>query len=405
MKLRLTTSTAITALLRNKLRSLLTTLGVVIGVAAVIVMQSMGAGATALVTNEISSLGSNMLVAIPGGATGQMFGGGIASAPAFSEGDIEAIRRDCTAVRHVSAQDALATRVIYGENNRATNLNGVEPSYFEIRDWGVSRGRLLDEVDQRQAAKVCVVGQTIVDDLFAGTDPIGRELRLHDTSCEIIGVMWAKGVSTFGSDQDDVVFMPHASFARRIAGSDRVGTLTLAAVSEAQTKAAKQQVETLLRDRRRIGSDEEDDFSVRDLREVQEVMATVTGVLTTVLASVAAISLLVGGIGIMNIMLVSVRERTREIGIRMAVGARASDILAQFLVEAVILSAAGGLVGIALGLGASWIAAGALDLPFFIPLSATALAFGVSLAIGVIFGVFPARKAAKLRPIEALRYE
>jgi putative ABC transport system permease protein len=400
-----TASTAVTALLRNKLRSLLTTLGVVIGVAAVIIMQAMGAGATSLVTGEISSLGSNMLVVIPGGNTRQMFGGSIASAPAFTRGDVEAIRRDCTAVRYISAQDGRATRVVFSEDNRSTTLYGVEPELFEIRDWDVARGRLFDAVDQRQAAKVCVVGQTIVDDLFAGGDPIGESLRLHDTSCEIIGVMQAKGVSTFGLDQDDVVYMPHSTFSRRISGSDRIGTLTVAAVSEAQTAVAKQQIEVLLRERRRVLPGEDDDFSVRDLREVQEVMAKVTGVLTTVLASVAAISLLVGGIGIMNIMLVSVRERTREIGIRMAVGARSRDILQQFLVEAVILAATGGVAGIALGVGGSWIAARSLSLPFTIPVMATLLAFGVSVAIGVIFGVFPARKAAKLRPIEALRYE
>lgn len=405
MKLTTTASTAITALLRNKVRSLLTTLGVVIGVAAVIIMQAMGAGATAMVSDEISSLGSNMLVVIPGGNTSQMFGGGIASAPAFSLGDVEAIRRDCTAVRHVSAQDGRATRLVVGEDNRSTTLYGVEPEYFEIRDWGTVHGRLFDAVDQRQATKVCVIGQSIVDDLFAGGDPIGAELRLHETTCEVIGVMRAKGVSTFGTDQDDIVFMPHSSFARRISGSDRIGTLNIAAASEAQTAAAKTQIELLLRERRRILPGEDDDFSVRDLREVQDVMARVTGVLTTVLAGVAAISLLVGGIGIMNIMLVSVRERTREIGIRMAVGARSRDILQQFLVESVILSAAGGLAGIALGVGGSWVAAQALELPFAVPLSAIGLAFGVSAAIGVVFGVFPARKAASLRPIEALRYE
>jgi putative ABC transport system permease protein len=400
-----TASTAITALLRNKLRSALTMLGVVIGVAAVIAMQAMGAGATALITNEISSLGSNMLVVIPGGETRQMFGGSIASAPAFTHGDIEAIRRDATAVRWVSAQDAGAIRAVVGEDNRSTTLYGVEPEYFEIRDWGVSRGRLFDSIDQRQAAKVCVIGQTIVDDLFSGADPIGEDLRIVDTSCEIIGVLQSKGVSTFGTDQDDVVFMPHSVFARRISGSDRIGTLAIAAVSEAETATARQQIEALLRERRRISPGEDDDFSVRDLREVQELMAKVTGVLTSVLAGVAGISLLVGGIGIMNIMLVSVRERTREIGIRMAVGARSRDILQQFLVEAVLLAACGGIVGIGLGVGGAWMASLALELPFFVPSLATAIAFGVSVAIGVVFGVFPARQAAKLRPIEALRHE
>ena len=400
-----TTATAVTALLRNKLRSLLTTLGVVIGVAAVIIMQAMGAGATAKVTGEISSLGTNILVVLPGGTRHQMFGSGMTSAPAFTHGDVEAIRREATAVRLVTAQDVRATRVIFGEDNRSTTLYGVEPEFFEVRDWGVSRGRLFDAVDQRQGAKVCVLGQTLVDDLFDNTDPIGQSLRIHDTSCEVVGVMEAKGVSTFGNDQDDVVFMPHSTFSRRISGNDRIGTLMVSAVSEDRATEAKQQLEQILRERRRILPGEDDDFSVRDLREVQEVLGTVTGVLTTVLAGVAAISLLVGGIGIMNIMLVSVRERTREIGIRMAVGARSRDILAQFLVESVILSSAGGVVGIGLGIVGSWAAAEGLQLPLRLPMLAMVIAFGVSVGIGVVFGVVPARKAAKLQPIEALRYE
>jgi putative ABC transport system permease protein len=327
------------------------------------------------------------------------------SAPAFTHGDVEAIRREATAVRLISAQDVRATRVVFGEDNRSTTLYGVEPEFFEIRDWGVSSGRLFDQVDQRQGAKVCVLGQTLVDDLFANTDPLGQTLRIHDASCEIIGVMTAKGVSTFGTDQDDVVFMPHSTFSRRISGQDRIGTLMVSAISETRASEAQQQIELLLRERRRILPGEDDDFSVRDLREVQEVLGTVTGVLTTVLAGVAAISLLVGGIGIMNIMLVSVRERTREIGIRMAVGARSRDILAQFLVESVILSSAGGVVGIALGIAGSWTAAEALGLPFVLPMVAMVIAFGVSVGIGVVFGVVPARKAAQLQPIEALRYE
>jgi putative ABC transport system permease protein len=399
-----TISTAVTALLRNKLRSMLTALGVIIGVAAVITMQAMGAGATAMVTGEIAGLGSNMLVVLPGSASG-MFGGDMTSAPAFTAGDVEAIRRDVSAVRHVSAQDIRATQAVFGERNRSTSLYGVEPELFEIRVWTAVEGRLFDAVEYRQAAKVCVLGRTVADDLFASTDPLGQTLRIQDASCEVIGVLQAKGVSTFGTDQDDIVFIPHSTFARRISGSDRIGTLIVSAVSERRATEAKTQIEILLRERRRVLPGQEDDFSVRDMREIQDVLSNVTGVLTTVLAGVAAISLLVGGIGIMNIMLVSVRERTREIGIRMAVGARSRDILSQFLIEAVVLAASGGVLGIALGVLGSWSAAQALELPFTIPAFAAAVAFGVSAAIGVIFGVFPARKAAKLRPIEALRYE
>ncbi|HRI07321.1 MAG TPA: ABC transporter permease [Nannocystaceae bacterium] len=405
MRLRDTVTLALAALLRNKMRSLLTTLGVVIGVAAVIIMQSLGLGATARVTGEIASMGSNMLVMMPGGSHRQPFGGSFLSVPLFTQRDIDAIEGECDAVRVAAASNTRSVNVVYGDKNRSVSLYGVTPEWFEIRDWGVSRGRLIDETDVQQGAKRCLIGQTLVRELFGDQDPLGAELRLHDLSCEVIGVMVEKGTSTFGADQDDIAFMPYTTFVRRITGDDHVAMVMISTVSDERTDEAKEQIEALMRQRRHILPGEDDDFNVRDMRELQSLMGTVTGVLTTLLASVAAVSLVVGGIGIMNIMLVSVTERTREIGIRMAVGARGGDILQQFLLEAIVLAALGGAIGIVLGLGASFGLAAALGLPFTVPASGTAIAFAFALAVGVVFGVFPARKAARLRPIEALRFE
>lgn len=405
MRLDLTAAVALKALARNKMRSLLTTLGVVIGVSAVIMMQAVGQGATARVTGEIAGLGSNMLIVLPGGPNHGGFGGNLRSAPQFTRDDLAAIRREVGAVRTVAGVSSRSIRAVVGEKNRSTNLSGVTPEFFDVRGWQAERGRLLTEDDERMAQKTCAIGQSVSDDLFGGQDPIGAELRLHDLSCRVVGLLERKGVSTFGQDQDDFVLIPHTTFARRIAGDDHHGTLMVSAVSEARTDEAKAQIEALLRQRRRIREGEDDDFNVRDLREIQNILGSVTGVLTTLLASVAAISLVVGGIGIMNIMLVSVTERTREIGVRLAIGARSRDILRQFLVEAIVLASAGGAIGIALGTAGAWALSRALGVPFMFPLQAALVAFAVSVVVGVVFGVFPARKASRLRPIEALRYE
>jgi putative ABC transport system permease protein len=277
--------------------------------------------------------------------------------------------------------------------------------WFDIRRWHPAMGRALTEDDERQGAKVCVLGDTNRLELFGAVDPVGAEIRVHETTCRVVGVLEPKGASTFGQDQDDLVLMPASTYARRVMGDDRIGVMMLSAVAEDRIDEAKQQVESLLRQRRRVLPGEDDDFTVRDMRELISLMGTVTGVLTSLLAGVAAISLLVGGIGIMNIMLVSVTERTREIGIRLAVGARTRDILAQFLVEAVVLSLLGGVIGLVLGASGSLLASHVLDIPFAMPPQAAVLAVAVSVLVGVVFGVFPARKAARLRPIEALRFE
>ena len=397
------TTLAFSALLRNKMRSTLTMLGIVIGVAAVIMMQSMGRGATAYVGEAISGLGSNMLIVIPGTPHGMAtLTQGV---PLFTMGDVEAIRRQAHDVGQVTAAGQRLLRVVVGSNNRRVMTGGVMPEYFSIRGWGTSSGRALAAEDERSAAQVCVIGQVVSEALFAEQSPIGKDMRIHDISCRVIGVLERKGSNAFGVDQDDAVFLPFSTFSRRIMGSDRVGVLMLSAVSEDRIDDAKAQVADVLRHRRHIARGEDDDFAVRDPREIQAVLQTVTGLLTTLLAGVAAVSLVVGGIGVMNIMLVSVTERTREIGVRLAIGARASDILTQFLVEAITLSAIGGTIGIAFGTAVAYGIAHAIHIPFVVPGIAAPIAFGVSVLVGVVFGVFPARKAAKLNPLAALRHE
>jgi putative ABC transport system permease protein len=403
MKVGGTTRLAVSALLRNKMRSLLTTLGIVIGVAAVVTMQSMGSGATAYIGEAISGMGNNMLFAIPGAS--RSMGPVAMGVPLFTSGDVDAIKRQARDVALVVPINARMLRVVAGPNNRTVNVSGVTPEYFEVRQWGVAVGRNITTTDNRQAVPVCVIGRTVSEALFAGQNPIGTDLRLHEMTCRVIGILESKGASAFGIDQDDVIFMPFTAFSRRIMGNERVGVILASAVSKERTDDAKEQLTAILRHRRHILPGEEDDFGVRDPREVQALLQTVTGVLTTLLAAVAAVSLLVGGIGIMNIMLVSVTERTREIGVRLAVGARARDVLLQFLVEATILSAVGGVIGVAAGLAGAYGVARGIGVPYVIPVQATPLAFAVSVLVGILFGVFPARKAARLNPLTALRFE
>ncbi len=394
---------ALVALRRNRMRSLLTILGIVIGVAAVVTMQSMGEGASAYVAEAISGLGSNMLIATPGSP--RSFGAMTLNVPLFTTGDLEAVRRGAHAVGRVAAVNSRSLRVVAGGVNRVTNAAGVTPEYFDIRGWGAASGRVFTPEDERQAALACVIGQTLRDALFPGQEPLGKEIRVQRVGCRVVGVMETKGASAFGIDQDDVVFMPRATFSRRIVGNDRISALMVSAASADELDDAKDQIASILRKRRHIPPGELDDFAVRDPREIQAVLQGVTGVLTALLAGVAAVSLVVGGIGIMNIMLVSVTERTREIGVRLAVGARRGDILTQFLVEAVVLSGIGGVIGVGIGLAAALGAARAIHVPFVVPPFATPTAFAVSVLVGIVFGVVPARKASRLNPLAALRFE
>jgi putative ABC transport system permease protein len=404
MSIQATTSVAFSALLRNRMRSLLTMLGVVIGVAAVLIMESLGQGATGYIGSIISGMGSNMLMVVPGSPS-QRMGGGSAGAPLFTKADVEALSQNAHNIGLLAAVSQRPMRVVAGGLNRNTTVTGAPPDYLEIRQWDVALGRKLSAEDERQGGQVCLIGQTVRMALYADIDPIGQELRVREITCRVVGVLEMKGGSAFGFDQDDVVFMPFTTYSRRISGTDRVGLLVASARTPDRMDEAKEQLTAMLRTRRHIPAGEDNDFAVRDPREIQLVLNQVTGVLTTLLLGVAAISLIVGGIGIMNIMLVSVTERTHEIGVRLAVGARGSDILNQFLVEAVVLSASGGLVGIVIGLAGAWGLSKALNLPFIVPLEATPLAFGVSVLVGVLFGVFPARKAARLNPLAALRFE
>ena len=398
-----TASLALSALLRNRMRSLLTMLGVVIGVGAVLMMESLGQGATAYVGDTISGMGSNLVMIVPGAPRHGPGGPGI-GVPLFTMADVEALRRGAHDLTRLAPIASRPMRTVAGANNRNTSVNGVSPEYLEIRDWGVARGRTFSHDDERQAALVCVIGKTVADALFVGADPIDAEMRVHDVPCRVVGVLDSKGAAAFGMDQDDLVLMPFSTFSRRIIGSGRVAVIMAQAAPD-RIDDAKLQATTILRVRRHVLPGEDDDFAVRDPREIQAVLQQVTGMLTTFLLGVAGISLLVGGIGIMNIMLVSVTERTREIGVRLAVGARSRDILSQFLVEAVVLSAAGGLLGIGFGLAGSVALSKGLGVPFVFPAEAMPVAFAVSALVGVVFGVFPARKAARLNPLTALRFE
>jgi putative ABC transport system permease protein len=383
------------------MRSLLTTLGVVIGVASVIAMVTLGRSATERVTSDISSLGNNLLIVIPGA----MRRTSTSATRAFTLADARAIEQEVPGLAAVAPSSGLGARVVYGNRNWSTGVTGGTNAYFEVRNWGLELGRVFEQGELRSGTPVCVLGATVRRELFGRGDPIGAIIRVANVSCEVIGVLESKGQSTFGEDQDDFLVMPLLTVQRRLIGSSSVGVIAVSAERAEDAREVQARIESLMRQRRRIGQAEEDDFSVRDLREISQVVGTVTGVLTALLGAIAAVSLLVGGIGIMNIMLVSVTERTREIGIRLAIGARAREILWQFLIEAVVLSTLGGALGIALGITGSYFAARGLGLPFVWVPEIVLGAFGFAVIVGVFFGWFPALRAARLNPIEALRHE
>jgi putative ABC transport system permease protein len=398
-----TVKLALQAIKRNLFRSFLTTLGVVIGVAAVITMVTLGQGSTQQITKDIAKLGTNLLVLRPGQALGP---GGVQDAARQLEvADSDAIMRDIAGVRAAAPASTRALTAVANGKNWSTSVTGAETSYLDAREWPIAEGRLFSDAELRGGRSVCMIGKTIQRELFGGAHVIGETVRAGKISCEIVGRLDEKGESAFGQDQDDVIVLPLKTFQRRIAGNTNVGYIFIAVDNQHSTTKTLKAVELLMRERRRIGMGEQDDFFVRDLKEITATLTGTTKVLTGLLSAVAAISLLVGGIGIMNIMLVSVTERTREIGTRLAIGALASQVLTQFLVEAVVLSLFGGFIGVLLGLGLSYLLAGAIKIPFSIDMGVIALAVSFSAAVGVIFGYFPARKAARLDPIEALRHE
>ncbi|MCX7350088.1 MAG: ABC transporter permease [Alphaproteobacteria bacterium] len=398
-----TVKLAMSSIRRNVLRSVLTLLGIVIGVGAVIAMVTLGNGASSKVQDNLAKLGSNMLIVRPGQTT---FGpGGTTDARSFDERDVTALKNDLSGIRGVAPTAQKQMKVVSGALNYDATVNGTNADWFTVQDWTMEDGRVFSESELRAGASVCVIGATITRELFAGQDPIGERLRIGNFSCEVIGKMAAKGQSAFGTDQDAIVVLPLRTYHRRIAGNTRIGTIAISVTEAADIPRVQRDAEDVLRERRRIAPGEEDDFTIRDLTQILATMASTTAILTGLLGAVAAVSLLVGGIGIMNIMLVSVTERTREIGIRLAIGALERQVLTQFLVEAVVLALFGGVLGIAIGLGLAAAGSMAMDVPFNADLRVIALAFAVSALIGVIFGYFPARRAARLDPIEALRRE
>ena len=387
---------------RNVLRSVLTILGIVIGVAAVIVMVTLGDGATRQVTRQIESLGSNLLMI----RAGQHMGPGQQSkALPFDLADVLAIRRDAATVRAVAPAASDSVTAISGNNSWSTTLTGTDNAFFDVRNWEIEGGRPFLEGDLRGGRSVCVIGATVRKELFGAGDPVGEKIRFEKMSCQVIGLLKGKGQSSMGSDQDDMILMPLRTFQRRIAGNQDVTLIQVSVRNGESTEQAKEDLERLIRERRHILPGEQDDFSVRDMKEIATMLTGTTQVLTALLTAVAAVSLLVGGIGIMNIMLVSVTERTREIGIRLAIGALEREVLLQFLVEAVALSSLGGVLGILLALGASIGLASLLRVPFVFNGGIVLIAFLFSAAVGVLFGYFPARRAARLDPIDALRRE
>lgn len=394
---------ALRSVRRNALRSFLTLLGIVIGVAAVIAMITIGSGTTEKVKQDIGKLGSNLLMVR---ASRPMRGGLTNFTPrALGESDLEGLAEGLEGVKAVSAASQQTVRVVYGADNMAVQVTGADTEYFIAREWDVAMGRAFTDSEVRGGANLCLLGETVRSELFGGGDPTGVAIRVGRMSCRVIGVLAAKGTSGFGQDQDNIVVMPHSTFQRRIAGNRDIDMIYVAAQDGVSTSEVMTNIEQILRDTRRIGPGQEDNFDVRDMTQIADAMTSTTTVMTGMLGALAGVSLLVGGIGIMNIMLVSVTERTREIGIRLAIGAHEKHILVQFLVEATVLSLLGGLIGIALGLLLAVLATTTLAIPFVPSLAVIALAVGFSAMIGMVFGFFPALRGARLDPIDALRHE
>jgi putative ABC transport system permease protein len=396
---------ALRALGRNKLRAFLTMLGIIIGVAAVIAMVAIGEGAKATIRAQIASLGTNVLIILPGSLNQGGVRGGFGGVNTLVDGDAKAIAQEVRAVAFASPVLRRNEQVVAANLNWGTLAHGVAPEYQQIRDWNIAQGRFIHDGDIESAAKVAVLGQTVVNNLFGNDDPLDAVIRIRNIPFRVVGVLAPKGQSSQGTDQDDTIMIPYTTMQKRLMRITHVQSIVVSAVSAARVPEAQEQITALLRQRHRIGPDREDDFSIRNLSDIAAAASGSAQVMAILLGSVASISLLVGGIGIMNIMLVSVTERTREIGIRMAVGARSRDIMLQFLVEAVVMAATGGLLGILFGIGSSKVLSNWAQWPTLISPSMVAVAFFFSGTVGVFFGFYPAKKAATLDPIEALRYE
>lgn len=407
MNLLLTFKIAIRALGRNKMRSSLTMLGIIIGVGAVIAMVGIGQGASASIQSQIANLGNNMLFVMSGSMNTGGMRGGAGSSHTLTPEDALAIERECPSVRAVSPGVRANGQLVFGNLNwvASSGIQGANEKFPDIRAWPIAKGEFFTEGDVRTAARVCVIGKTIADNVFADGDPIGQTMRIRNLPFRVIGVLSSKGQSAYGQDQDDTVIVPYTTAQKKMLTITYIHQVMVSAISPSATFIAENQITELLRQRHKLGANEENDFFVRNLTDVAEAADQSSKIMTNLLASIAGVSLLVGGIGIMNIMLVSVTERTREIGIRMAIGARSKAIRRQFLIESITLSVVGGIFGIAFGIAASIIISNTLNWPTLISPVSIVAAVVFSVLVGVSFGYYPARKAAGLDPIEALRYE
>jgi len=399
---------ALRAIARNKTRSLLTALGIIVGIAAVIAVVSIGQGAQTMMMTQISSMGNNLIMVFPGSRSQGGVHGGSGSAQTLTAEDGQAIAQDLShLVRAVTPMVRSGGQVIYQENNWSTQIQGVSVDYPEVRNWDMASGVFFTTADQRAGARVCVIGQTVADNLFVGDDPVGKSLRIRNMPFRVLGVMARKGSNTMGSDQDDTIIAPYTTVRRVLYNSifNNVSMLLVSLHSLDDIPAAKEEIGKLLRQRHKLAPHADDDFNLLDMTEISNTIGSVTKLMTILLTTVASISLLVGGIGIMNIMLVSVTERTREIGLRMAIGAAPSDILLQFITEAMVLSTVGGLIGVGIGIVGARTVGRIQEWPILVTESSVLVAFLFSAAIGVFFGFYPALRASRLNPIECLRYE
>ena len=394
------------ALGRNKVRSLLTMLGIIIGVGAVITMVSLGKGAQKQVEDEIASMGTNILWIRAGSRRSWGIRSGAGTMNTLTAADFEAIQQECPTVKGASPSASTMAQVIFGNQNWATRIEGYNEQYLPLRNWTMAAGTFYDETHVKTASRVAVLGQSVANELFAGGDPVGQTIRVKNLPFRVLGVLAPKGSNAWGRDQDDVIMVPYTTVQKKFQrGVLYVQSGIVQAVNSTASYAAQEQIRELLRQRHRLRPEQDDDFFIGNLSEFADAAESANKVMTSLLSSIAAVSLLVGGIGIMNIMLVAVSERTREIGIRMAIGARPSHVRAQFLVESVVLCLCGGLLGMALGVGGSMGIAVFLGWPTLIPLNSIIVSLGFAATIGIFFGYYPAHKAARLDPIEALRYE